>query len=41
MRKELLGAIAIAIQKGNASAMFEGYYRARRATALMECPISG
>jgi hypothetical protein len=41
VRRELLGAIAIAIQKGNASAMFEGYYRARRATALMECPISG
>ena len=38
VRREFLGAIAIAVQKGNASAMFEGYARAKRAIGNMTIP---
>ena len=40
VRRELLGAIAIAVQKGNASVMFEGYSRAKRAIGNMTSAVS-
>ena len=39
VRRDFLGAIAIAVQRGNASCMFEGYSRAKRAISSMTCAI--
>jgi hypothetical protein len=43
VRREFLGSIAIAVQKGNAMAMFEGHSRANRAIRNMTSavPVSG
>ena len=40
VRREFLGSIAIAVQRGNASAMFEGYSRAKRAIGNMTSTVS-
>ena len=40
VRREFIGSIAIAVQHGNASAMFEGYSRAKRAIGNMTSTVS-
>ncbi|HEX3641449.1 MAG TPA: reverse transcriptase domain-containing protein, partial [Ktedonobacteraceae bacterium] len=40
VKRGFLGAIAIAVQRGNASAMFEGYSRAQRAIGNMTSAVS-
>src|SRR6201985_2390925 len=40
VRREFLGSIAIAVQRGNASAMFEGYSRAKRAIGNITSAVS-